>query len=395
MNRKTLLKLMLLGILPFVQIACENAENAAIGNLIYINEASIAKTKEVTMQDEITRTSVTVRLAKAMGQDVTAELFLDEAALDAYNKKNETSYKLPEAKYVSFPEKITIAAGSVSADPVNIDIKSFETEGAQYAVPISIKEADGIAKAEGSSNFMVVLVKPLKQSVPKFHPYNAMQAAPEGSWGMSLPNYTLEWWSKMSAFSINNQAIFNSGGSTELYIRFGDKIYASGGRYVYNFLQIKTMGAQFDTGDPTAGNGLEANEWYHFAITYDADTGTSLMYKNGTQIASLVSATGQPMIIDKLQMLSSSEFSDACEICQVRLWKVTRSANQIKKGMYSEVEYTNKDLILYLPMNDGEGATTLRDVTGNGHDMEIGNLKPSSPNHADVTWETYTFALNN
>ncbi len=27
-----------------------------------------------------------------------------------------------------FPEKVTIAAGSVSADPVNIDIKSFETE---------------------------------------------------------------------------------------------------------------------------------------------------------------------------------------------------------------------------------------------------------------------------
>ena len=196
----------------------------------------------------------------------------------------------------------------------------------------------------------------------------------------------------MSVFATNNQAIFNSGGSTELYIRFGDLVYSSGGRYVYNFLQIKTMGSQFDTGDPTAGNGLEANEWYHFAITYDAATGTSLLYKNGTQIASLVSATGQPMIIDKLQMLSSAEFRDACEMCQVRLWKVTRSANQIKKGMYSEVEYTNQDLILYLPMNDGEGATTLHDVTGNGHDVEIGNLKPSSPNHADVTWETYTFA---
>ena len=392
MNRKTLLKLIVLGMLPIVQTACENAQNAAIENLVYINEAASAKTKEVTMQDEMTRTSVTIRLARAMDQDVTAELFLDKDALESYNRKNETSYKLPKAEYVSFPEKVTIAAGSVSADPVNIDIKSFETEGAQYAIPISIKKADGIDKAEGSSNFMVVLVKPLKQLVPKFHPYNAMQAAPEGSWGMSLPNYTLEWWCKMRAFSTNNQAIFNSGGSTELYIRFGDLVYSSGGRYVYNFLQIKTMGSQFDTGDPTAGNGLEANEWYHFAITYDAATGTSLLYKNGTQIASLVSATGQPMIIDKLQMLSSAEFRDACEMCQVRLWKVTRSANQIKKGMYSEVEYTNQDLILYLPMNDGEGATTLHDVTGNGHDVEIGNLKPSSPNHADVTWETYTFA---
>ena len=173
MNRKTLLKLIVLGMLPIVQTACENAQNAAIENLVYINEAASAKTKEVTMQDEMTRTSVTIRLARAMDQDVTAELFLDKDALESYNRKNETSYKLPRAEYVSFPEKVTIAAGSVSADPVNIDIKSFETEGAQYAIPISIKKADGIDKAEGSSNFMVVLVKPLKQLVPKFHPYNA------------------------------------------------------------------------------------------------------------------------------------------------------------------------------------------------------------------------------
>lgn len=394
MNRKIFFKLMVLGLLPIIQTACENAQNAAIDNLVYINEAASAKTKEVTMQDGTTRTSVTIRLAKVMDQNVTAELFLDETALDAYNKKNETSYKLPKAEYVSFPEKVTIAAGSVSADPVNIDVKSFETEGAQYAIPISIKSVEGIAKAEGSSNFLVVLVKPLKQLVPKFHSYNAMQASPEGNWGMNLPNYTLEWWCKMSGFSVNNQAIFNSGGSTELYIRFGDVVYSSGGRYLYNFMQVKTMGSQFDTGDPTAGNGLEVDKWYHFAITYDAATGTSLLYKNGTQIASLVGASGQPMNIDKLQMISSGAqyFKDACEMCQVRLWKVTRSANQIRKGMYAEVEYTNQDLILYLPMNDGEGATTLHDVTGNGHDVEIGNLNASASNHANVTWETYSFA---
>ena len=58
MNRKTLLKLIVLGMLPIVQTACENAQNAAIENLVYINEAASAKTKEVTMQDEMTRTSI-------------------------------------------------------------------------------------------------------------------------------------------------------------------------------------------------------------------------------------------------------------------------------------------------------------------------------------------------
>ncbi len=31
------------------------------------------------------------------------------------------------------------------------------------------------------------------------------------------------------------------------------------------------MNSQFDTGDPRAGFGLNANEWYHFALTYNAE----------------------------------------------------------------------------------------------------------------------------
>ena len=53
-------------------------------------------------------------------------------------------------------------------------------------------------------------------------------------------------------------------------------------------------------------------------------------------------------------VLSSGEeyFPDFCEMCQVRFWKVTRTVNQIKKSMYTEVDYTDKNLLLYLPMNE-------------------------------------------
>lgn len=396
MKRNTLFKLFGLGLLALSQSACENAEYESVDNLIYINEASSAKAEEVTLQEEgSTRTSVTVRLAKALDHDVTAELFLDERVLAAYNRKNETAYKLPSAEHITFPKEVKIEAGAVSASPVNIDIASFESEGgAQYALPIGIRRANGVEKAETSSSFLLVLVKPLKQPVPKFNWENAMKAAPMEDWGLSLPNYTLEWWCKMSAYSINNQAIFNSGsGDTELYIRFGDLIYSnkSGRGYLNNFLQIKTMGGQFDTGDPNT-NGLEPNEWYHFAITYDAASGTSTLYKNGTSIATLTSAVGQPMVINKLQMVSSGQqyFRDQCELCQVRLWSVTRTANQIKKNMYKEVNYTDKNLVLYLPMNEGNGNTTLKDVTGNGHDVQVGNL--TSGGSSTFTWATYSFA---
>ena len=50
------------------------------------------------------------------------------------------------------------------------------------------------------------------------------------------------------------------------------------------------MGSQFDTGDPTKGKGLEAQKWYHFAVSYDAASGTTLLYQNGTVVASLSSS---------------------------------------------------------------------------------------------------------
>lgn len=402
MKRISLLKIMALGVLALAQTACENANNDVIDNLVYINEASTAKTKELTLLDGTTRTSLTVRLANVANQTIKATLFIDESLLEAYNKKNETNYKMPSKENILFPESVTIEAGSVSADPINVDIESFEAEGgAQYAVPISIKSVEGgIAKAEASSSFLLVLVKPLKQAVPKFTWYNAMHAAPSETWGIALPNYTLEWWSKVTAksgtggYTCNNQAIINSGGSgTELYIRFGDLIYSDGSSYKNNFLQVKTMGSQFDTGDPTKGKGLEAQKWYHFAVSYDASSGTTLLYQNGSVIASLSSSIGQPMNVDQFQMISSGQeyFPDFCEMCQVRFWKVTRTVNQIKKSMYTEVDYTDKNLLLYLPMNEGAGATVLRDVTGNGYDVEIGNSSTDT-NRQNVTWETYSFA---
>ena len=129
MKRISLLKIMAFGVLALVHTACENAKYDVIDNLVYINEASTSKTKELTLTEGTTRTSLTVRLVNIINQTIKANLFIDESVLDAYNKKNETNYKMPPKEYISFPESVTIEAGSVSADPVNVDIKSFEAEG--------------------------------------------------------------------------------------------------------------------------------------------------------------------------------------------------------------------------------------------------------------------------
>lgn len=387
-----------MALLGVAQTSCKDADREPIENRVYIGEAANGHTVELTLQaNATTYTPITIRLAKAFDSEVTATLTVDKQLLDEYNTLTEGAYQLVPDSLISLEKTVTIKAGEVTATPLNLGIKDFNTMGGQFALPLRISSASGVDIAGASSQLIVKLIKPLIQAVPKFGYENSMQADPQTNWGLDLPNYSLEWWSRVSkyrgskAYSVNNQAIFNSGGgNTELYIRFGDLIYAQGGSYQNNFLQIKTMGSQFDTGDPTKGFGLEGDTWYHFAITYDASTGTSTLYKNGEAIQKLTTAEGRSMTIDKLQMISSGAtyFHDYCELAQVRMWKTTRSANQIKKFMYSEVEYNHPDLILYLPMNEGSG-DTLHDVTGNGHDVKIGNKGSMTQAHV---WTTYTFS---
>ncbi len=417
---KNIIKTVAICSLTLLTAGCEDAKYEVKDNLVYISDAYSAKTKDVTMQQGTTKTSIVIRLAQVSDQDVTVRLKTDENYLSQYNELNQTDFlAVPEA---TFEKNVKIPAGSISSEPLVVDIPYFETMGASYALPIVIDEVNGgIEKAESSSKIIIKLIKPIHQFVPKFTYSNGMQAAPvDEEWGLSLNNWTIEWWSRVTGksgddkgYSKNNQAIINSGGgSTELYIRFGDLVYASGGKYQNNFLQIKTMGVQIDSGDPTKGLGLTSGAWYHFAISYDSATGKCIMYKNGVLAGTESCAAGRPTQIDKFQMISSGSayFPDYCEVCQVRFWKTTRTESQIQKGMYSEVKYDNPDLLLYFPMSetsriinytDGTAGAeidpdktiqsiVLKDVSGNGHDITVGNLQ--SGYNSNITWAEYTFS---
>lgn len=382
---KKTIKIFALGLLSAALFSCQDAALPTIDNLVYISDAANGRLGVVSMADagEDTQVSFTVRLAQVANEDTKVKIAIDTTILEKYNATYQSSFKHVAAENIEAPYYVTIPAGNIASDPVTIAVKSFDTMGAQYALSFKIESKGSIPTAEQSSQYIIQLMKPLKQLVPTFTNRCAMACEPiDENWGYQLMNYTLEWWVKMSALNINNQAIINSGGGTdsnhtELYIRFGDLIYSSGGRYDNRFLQIKTMGSQFDTGNPTqSGNELKENQWYHFAIAYDGNTGKSVMYKDGQMIAEVNTGAGRTMNIDRFQMCSSGTqyFPNSAEMCQVRLWKTTRTAAQIQKNMRSEVEYSNPDLIMYLPMNEGPGATVLRDVTGNGHDCYIGSL---------------------
>lgn len=350
-------------VLPMILAGCEDADYRVIDNAIYLNEASENGSAKVTVDPEnVTTTTLTVRMGQPVAGDVTAVLTIDPSILKEHNEANETSYEVLPEQYFSYDKEIKIQAGDVSAVPSEFKVKPYSNEnGELYAIPVSLTEIQGPVSTIGlSSKFIILLDKPLIQSVPFMNTTNAVKPSKEGLWGVTTNEWSLEAWVQMDGFDINNQAIFNSGSKDhEVYIRFGDAMIP------YNSLQVKTLGSQVNT-----VTLFEKDKWYHLAFVYNS-SGLLSIYINGVLDVTL-QTKGGPVRFDTMNMVSSgSYFRNNCQMAQVRLWKTAISQTQIQSNMYFAVKPADPNLIGYWKMDEGKG-NAFADCTGHGYDLTAG-----------------------
>lgn len=341
---------------------CQDAEYQEITNRIYISEAAPSttftqQTVNLTVTGQTT-TSFHVRLAQPVDRDVQITLDYAPEALASYNERNGANYVQLDAKYVQFATTTVIPAGSLSSEPVEINISEFPTDsGESFCIPIKIVSSDASVEiARTTSHLLYLLSTPLRQIVPTMDANTFPESA--GEWGITTSEWTLEGWIWMSSFQINNQAIFNAPVSqgTEIYIRFGDADLA------FDKLQIKTGGSQFNSNQSFA-----PNTWYHVAFTYS--NGKCTMYINGIEDSSKEFAATN-YVINGLQLCSSgtSYFLADAKMAQVRFWKKALSASAIKDGMSRQVAPGSDGLFGYWKLDEGTGSV-YHDSTSNGYDL--------------------------
>lgn len=342
---------------------CNNADYDVIDNAIYLEEPSLAASNivKLTVDGNMTTTSVTARLGQAVNEDVIGTIEIDPTVLSEYNEKHFTTYEILPEKYLSYNKNFEIKAGEAVAETTTFSIKNYPNDnGELYAIPIRLKITEGKVSTIGQSDhYLILLDKALIQSVPFMNYSNAAKTTT--AIGQSVAEWSIETWVWMDGFDVNNQAIINSGGNgTEIYIRFGDASIP------YNSLQIKTMGSQVNT-----ITLFEKEKWYHLTLTYDA-TGLVTIYVNGEKDVTLQTKGGMANI-DQMQIVSSGSqwFWANCMMAQLRLWKKAISQTQIKANMYLGVSPDNPDLIGYWRLDEGEG-NLLKDSTPNHHDMTAG-----------------------
>ena len=400
--KKIALHIFALGMMAASFIACEDAKNDVIDNMVYISEAASASTGEIILgkTGEVYTGAITVKAGRVAETDIKVTLTVDQSVLTAYNKRNDVEFAVIPSEYIEIPSMVVIPKGASQVE-VPFTITSFDGEkGVEYAAPIKVVSADGVPVSTGSGAYIYTFGKPLIQKAPGFYYDSKMNMVWPGQ--VDLTNFTLEWWARCTnrsgngGFSVNNQAMFSFAANKELYIRFGDIVYVdqNTGRNMYNFLQIKTMGidANYDSGDPNE-NPLQWGEWIHFAHTYDASTGDVVLYMNGKEVNRNNGGAGTVFNFTGCSMFGSGStyFKDIIEMCQLRMWKTTRTAAQIAKNMKKEVKYNDPNLLFYFPMNEGEGEV-LNDVTGNGFGLSFGSgYTDGTPRTQAYSWTEYTW----
>ena len=99
-------------VLPMILAGCNDADYQVIDNAIYLNEASENGSAKVTVDPEnVTTTTLTVRVGQPVTENVTAVLTVDPSILKEYNEANETSYEVLPEQYFTYDKEIKIAAG--------------------------------------------------------------------------------------------------------------------------------------------------------------------------------------------------------------------------------------------------------------------------------------------
>ena len=102
-------------------------------------------------------------LSEASATAVDVKLKVDAAALEAYNKANNTSYEMYPAAQVSLSNGgiASVAANATQSGVIDVTVQSGGTPGTLYALPIAAEVSSNGVKMSQNNQSYIFLVKPM------------------------------------------------------------------------------------------------------------------------------------------------------------------------------------------------------------------------------------------
>ncbi|NDV79317.1 DUF1735 domain-containing protein [Dysgonomonas sp. 511] len=343
------IKYMLLAVAIIVGlVACKDSEDP-ISNRVFLHEASgLEVSSSFVIPDEGTQVVVTPRIAQALDKDLEIEVFVNESALETYNKKNGTTYQLmDQGRYSLSVTKTVIPAGKVLAEPVYVSLDALIPEenksGFIYALPLAVKAADNsLPSLESSSTFFYAAMPVPMADVPQLQKYCIMQLPLSQDY--ELENWTYEMLFNASAFTSSSptfaatasgyNATGGSGIANGFFLRLGDA--GTKGNILNGRIQFAGKG--------TGKVGLNTGIWHHIAIVCANKNIT--VYVDGVANYTISAGLDKVKFVKEQGIRLAGENRTGTNIAvstryrysQVRLWGEARSVEQLKNNMYGVPE---------------------------------------------------------
>lgn len=375
-------------VLLLSMLACDNkdySKDSPFDNSVYINAAKVKDVAIFTFNNvkQVGEQQLSAELAFPAEQDINVNFQVDPSLANHYNAKLGSNYAVLDSKFYKFSVlDVIIPAGKVTSEIITINFSNLtDLEiDATYLLPVSIKNASGgIGMLDGSKTicYLIRRSSAITTAVSLTNNYFEVPGFESGSPTADVVNglkqLTFEAVIRVNKFDPLTEISTIMGIEQYCLFRFGDSGFPR------QQLQFAANEIKFPNADDT--KYLQPGEWYHVAVTYDTEAKTSIIYVDGKEQSRIENyGTGEPINLGKQKKgdfmfkigHSYGEPDDMNrqlngEICEVRIWNVVRSQEEVYKYMY-DVDPTTPGLKAYWKFNEGNGNNTAKDFTGNGND---------------------------
>ena len=315
-----------------------------------------AQANEVGTQKSV---AYQVQLFKENNSNLAAYVTLDDSQVAKYNSLYGTQYTVLPAKYISYTKTLNIKAGNILSDEgtAKVTVSDELKDNTAYMFALRLSSVSGASVTPNTQLLMVSFEKvkgQIKNTLAVTR--DEFLAVDNGFSNVSDIGYTftMEGLINVQKFRSNPDDSGEAGISTfmategKTLLRFGDNGVEP------DYLQAN--GQKIDM-------KFKTNQWYHIALVVDGSK--TIVYVNGKKITEFDSPGSlRTFYIGKSY---SESRGIVARFSELRLWKIARTAEQIKDGMY-EVNPSESGLYAYWKMNEVKD-NKIPDASGNNRDL--------------------------
>ncbi len=385
---------LILTVFAVAATSCDRDEydgKSPVSAALYLDAAQDRSDIQVFFKREVSTQEKTLAATLSAPTDhaVTAVLAVDADAVARYNERHGTDYALLDAAHYELSVRtLSIGAGDVVSEPATVLFKDLTVLPADetYLLPVSVSSSDiGLLEASATVWYLVrqtsaiTTVADLTDNWISFPTLD--KAGPQSEIFNGLKAVTYEIIVRVKSFDQSASISSVMGVEQYLLLRFGDTGFPR------QQLQVQAGANKFPDADDVLS--LEAGEWYHLALTYDALSGQMQILVNGqVQSTGTVKWSGGVINLAMRAMYDADPVGNASlsqayqffigrsyddnrplqgEVAEARVWSVVRTQEEIWEHMY-DVDPASEGLLGYWKFDKPEEGDVVRDVTGHGND---------------------------